>query len=399
MSSAKPAKKITMMISKAALTGRSVPSLKNHTASISASEAEAQRKPFVKVNIHSESRLAAACPALYSEFCAPHRARGAACVNLRLPGALMTIVFESILPVFLLVILGVALRRSTLVDQGLWIGLEQFGYYFLFPALLFSTLAKADLAGLEADATAVATVGSVTLMSAALLSAWPLLRRSGISGPTFTSVFQTATRWNAFIALAVAEKLFGTAGLSLTALVMALLIIPINFYNIAVLTWFGGGSRGIGFFFLKIVTNPLIISSALGILFNLTGIELYEPVMTAVDMLASASLGLGLILVGAGLKIADALNPSIPVLFAVVLKLIVMPVFMVGSSALLGIRGDALLVIAVGAAVPTAMNGYLLAKQMGGDAELYASVATIQTAASFLTIPLVLFVTGYVAAG
>ncbi len=74
-------------------------------------------------------------------------------------------------------------------------------------------------------------------MSAALLSAWPLLRRGGISGPTFTSVFQTATRWNAFIALAVAEKLFGTAGLSLTALVMALLIIPINFYNIAVLTW------------------------------------------------------------------------------------------------------------------------------------------------------------------
>ncbi|RVN53357.1 AEC family transporter [Sinorhizobium meliloti] len=311
----------------------------------------------------------------------------------------MTIVFESILPVFLLVILGVALRRSTLVDQGLWIGFEQFGYYFLFPALLFSTLAKADLAGLEADETAVATVGSVTLMSAALLSAWPLLRRGGISGPTFTSVFQTATRWNAFIALAVAEKLFGTAGLSLTALVMALLIIPINFYNIAVLTWFGGGSRGIGFFFLKIITNPLIISSALGILFNLTGIELYGPVMTAVDMLASASLGLGLILVGAGLKIADALNPSIPVLFAVVLKLIVMPVFMVGSSALLGIRGDALLVIAVGAAVPTAMNGYLLAKQMGGDAELYASVATIQTAASFLTIPLVLFVTGYVAAG
>lgn len=45
---------------------------------------------------------------------------------------------------------------------------------------------------------------------------------------------------------------------------MALLIIPINFYNIAVLTWFGGGSRGIGFFFLKIITNPLIISSALG---------------------------------------------------------------------------------------------------------------------------------------
>ncbi|WP_026619346.1 malonate transporter -like protein [Ensifer sp. WSM1721] len=311
----------------------------------------------------------------------------------------MTIVFESILPVFLLVILGVALRRTTLVDQGLWIGLEQFGYYFLFPALLFSTLAKADFTGMKADATAIATIGSVTLMSAALLLSWPPLRASGVSGATFTSIFQTATRWNAFIALAVAQKLYGAIGLSLTALVMTLIIIPINFYNVAVLIWFGGGSRGVGFFFLKIATNPLIISSAVGILFNLTGLQLYAPVMTAIDMLATASLSLGLIMVGAGLKIADALKPSMPALLAVALKLLVMPMFMVGGSALLGIRGDALLVIAVGAAVPTAMNGYLLAKQMGGDAELYASVATIQTAVSFFTIPLVLFVSGYVAAG
>ncbi|WP_026612480.1 AEC family transporter [Ensifer aridi] len=311
----------------------------------------------------------------------------------------MTVVFESILPVFLLVILGVALRRTTLVDQGLWIGLEQFGYYLLFPALLFSTLAKADFTGMKADATAIATIGSVTLMSAALLSSWPLLRGSGVSGATFTSIFQTATRWNAFIALAVAQKLYGAIGLSLTALVMTLIIIPINFYNVAVLVWFGGGSRGVGFFFLKIATNPLIISSAVGILFNLTGLQLYAPVMTAIDMLATASLSLGLIMVGAGLKIADALKPSMPALLAVALKLLVMPMFMVGGSALLGIRGDALLVIAVGAAVPTAMNGYLLAKQMGGDAELYASVATIQTGVSFFTIPLVLFVTGYVAAG
>ena len=311
----------------------------------------------------------------------------------------MTAIFESILPIFLLVLVGVWLRRSKLVDQGLWVGLEQFGYYLLFPALLFSTLAKADFTGMKSDATAIATIGSVTLMSISLLLIWPLLRRSGVSGATFTSIFQTATRWNAFIALAIAEKLHGALGLSLTALVMTLIIIPINFYNVAVLVWFSGGSRGVGFFFLKIATNPLIISSVLGILFNLAGIALYAPVMTAIDMLATASLSLGLVLVGAGLKIADALKPSAPALLAVALKLIVMPVFMVGASALLGIRGDALTVIALGAAVPTAMNGYLLAKQMGGDAELYAAIATVQTAVSFFTIPLVVSVTSYVAAG
>jgi malonate transporter and related proteins len=311
----------------------------------------------------------------------------------------MTVIFESILPIFLLVLLGMWLRRSKFVDQGLWIGLEQFGYYLLFPALLFSTLAKADFTGMKADATAIATIGSVTLMSAALLLSWPLLRSRQISGATFTSIFQTATRWNAFIALAIAQKLYGPIGLSLTALVMTLIIIPINFYNVAVLVWFSGGSRGLGFFFLKIITNPLIVSSALGILINIAGIELYAPVMTTIDLLATASLSIGLVLVGAGLKIADALKPSAPAVLAVTLKLIVMPLFMVSASALLGIRGDALLVIALGAAVPTAMNGYLLAKQMGGDAELYAAVATVQTAVSFFTIPLVLSVTGYVAAG
>ncbi|WEX78642.1 AEC family transporter [Sinorhizobium numidicum] len=311
----------------------------------------------------------------------------------------MTIIFESILPVFLLVLLGIWLRRTKLIDQGLWVGLEQFGYYLLFPALLFSTLAQADFTGMKADATAIATIGSVTLMAAALLLTWPFLRSRRISSASFTSIFQTATRWNGFMALAIAQKLYGAIGLSLTALVMTLIIIPINFYNVAVLVWFSGRSRGLGYFFLKIITNPLIVSSALGILFNLAGVELYTPVMTAIDMLATASLSLGLIMVGAGLKIADALKPSGAAVLAVALKLIVMPVFMVGASALLGIRGDALLVIALGAAVPTAMNGYLLAKQMGGDAELYAAVATVQTAVSFFTIPLVLSITRYVAAG
>ncbi len=311
----------------------------------------------------------------------------------------MTIIFESILPVFLLVSLGVWLKRSPLVDNTLWEGLEQLGYYILFPALLFSTLATADFAGMKTDATALATIGSVTLMSGALLLLWPLLRARHVSSAAFTSIFQTATRWNGFMALAIAQKLYGPLGLSLTALVMTLVIIPINLYNIGVLIGFNGGPKGLRFFAFKIATNPLIIASVLGILLNFFQVPVYGPVLTAVEMLASASLSLGLVMVGAGLKVSDALRPSLVALLAVFLKLIVMPVFMVGTATLLGIRGDALMVIALGASVPTAMNGYLLAKQMGGDAPLYAAVATIQTVVSFFTIPLVLTVTGYIAAG
>ena len=42
------------------------------------------------------------------------------------------------------------------------------------------------------------------------------------------------------------------------------------------------------------------------------------------------------------------------------------------------------------------MNGYLLARQLGGDAELYAAVTTLQTAVSFFTIPAMLALAQFV---
>ncbi|MDX3929032.1 MAG: AEC family transporter [Shinella sp.] len=311
----------------------------------------------------------------------------------------MTIIFESILPVFLLVILGAWLKRWDRIDNNLWNGLEQLGFYVLFPALLFSTLAKADFAGMESGAVALSSIGAVTLMSAAICLSWPLFRKAGISGAAFTTVFQTSTRWNGFMALAIAEKLYGAQSLVLIALVMTLIIIPINFYNIGVLIWFAGGTRNFKSFAVKIVGNPLIISALLGILVNLSGIRLYAPLMQTIDLIAVTSLSFGLILVGAGLRIRDALKPSGLAMMPVVLKLVLMPLIMTGAALVLGMRGEALLTVALGASVPTAMNGYILAKQMGGDAPLYAAVATVQTALSFFTIPVVLLVTGYVAGG
>ncbi len=309
----------------------------------------------------------------------------------------MLVVFESILPVFLLVILGTVLKRWRKIDDGLWVGLEQLGFYVLFPALLFSTLAQADFAGMEAGTLAIASIGSVTLMSAAILLAWPLFRKAGVTAASFTTVFQTSTRWNGFMALATAGKLYGQEGIGMLALIMTLIIIPINLYNIGILVWFGGGARDVRVFLAKVLTNPLVLASALGAVFNLLGISLYAPVMETIDLVAEASLSLGLIMVGAGLRVADALRPTGVALLSVALKLFAMPLVMVSAAWLLGIEGNALLVVALGASVPTAMNGYLLAKQMGGDAPLYASVATLQTAASFLTIPLVLTLAAYAA--
>lgn len=311
----------------------------------------------------------------------------------------MLIVFQSILPIFLLVLLGIALKRAPVINVELWDGLEQFSYWVLFPALLFMTMAKADFSNTDNLAVSFAAIVSVCVMSGGLLLAWPLLSNLRVSPAAYTSIFQTATRWNAFMALAIAAKTHGPPGLLMVGLVMAAIIIPLNLINVTVLLWFSGRDRNYRAILYRIITNPLILSTGLGILVNLGGIHIYEPVMTTVDLLSQASLSLGLITVGAGLRIMDALKPKPVALLAVALKLLVFPAVAVGVGALFGITGDGLVLLALSAAVPTAMNGYLLAKQLNGDADLYAAAATLQVIASFLTIPAVMATVAYVAAG
>lgn len=306
-------------------------------------------------------------------------------------------IFESILPIFLIVLLGIALRRLPFIDQSVWPGLETLGYYLFFPFLLFLTLATADFSGIELGTVAIVSLLAVVVMAVLLIALHPLARARGMPDSSFTTLFQTSSRWNGFVALAIAEKLSGATGLALVALVMAVIIIPINFFNVIMLVWYGTGVRSMTALIKRIAGNPLILGCIAGIIVNSLEVDLYPPLELAVDLIARASLGLGLLLVGAGLKLADALRPGPAVLTPVALKLIVFPIIMVGLSVSFGLTGEALMVLALCAAVPTAMNGYILARQMGGDAPLYAAVATVQTVASFLTIPLVMWAAGLVA--
>ena len=231
---------------------------------------------------------------------------------------------------------------------------------------------------------------SVLAMCALTWALWPLLRHFGlVTSGQFSSVFQTAVRWNAFIALAVAQKIFPPEGMAVVALAMAVIIVPINLASVAVVTRFAHREMDWPKLGWNLLTNPLILTcfAAIGLRFAPFG--LYGPITEALDLSGRAALGMGLIAIGAGLR-PDDLRPSFALVLPVVLKLIFFPLLMIAVAVSLGISGNALLYLTLCAAVPTAMNGYLLARQLGGDAELYAAVTTLQTAVSFFTIPALL---------
>ena len=312
----------------------------------------------------------------------------------------MLAIFESVLPIFLLLVAGNVLRRLPLIDERAWPGLEQLSYWFLYPVLLFITIIRADFSGLRLDAMLGALCLALAIMIGFTLLLWPLLGRLGlIRRSEYSSIFQTAIRWNGFMAFAIAEKLFPVGGPVVVALVMAVIIAPINIVSVTVVARLGTASPDWSAVSRAVVTNPLILASFGAIAFRALPFGLYAPLDQTLDLIGRASLGMGLITIGAGLKPAQLLSARLAAWLPVLIKLVMFPAVVVGIALAFGIRGNELSYLALCGAVPTATNGYVLARQLGGDAELYAAVATLQTALSFLTIPAVLTVTAYLASG
>ena len=310
----------------------------------------------------------------------------------------MLATFESILPIFLLIVAGNLLRRAPLIDQRTWPGLEQLGFWFLYPALLFVTIVNADFSKLSLNTIFLTMVGAFLIMTALTLALWPLLRRTGlIAHSEYSTVFQSTIRWNGVMAFAVAQKLFPPEGLAVVALMMAAIIIPINIASISVIVKFADAKADWTSIAAKMATNPLVLASLAAIIVRVQPFGFYGPLNQTLDLVGRAALGMGLIAIGAGLRPADLLHARFAIWLPVFLKLIAYPAIMVGLAVMLGLTGEQLLYLSLCAAVPTAMNGFLLARQLGGDAELYAAVTTMQTLVSFFSIPLVLAVAAYLA--
>ncbi len=72
------------------------------------------------------------------------------------------------------------------------------------------------------------------------------------------------------------------------------------------------------------------------------------------------------------------------------LKLVVMPLVAFAFAAAFAVEGNALVIVMIAMSVPTASGSYLLARQMGGDADLMAEILTFETVLAALTMPLML---------
>lgn len=299
-------------------------------------------------------------------------------------------VFAALIPVFMLIVTGVAAKRWLVTDESHWVGIERLVYYILFPALLINTLAHADLTRVPVEQVGGALLASVLIMSLLCLGLRPVLMKwLSLDGPAYTSVFQGATRWQTFVALAVAGNLFGEFGLALASVAAIAMIPVLNVISVWVLARYAAPTAPRwSSVLLSLAKNPFIWSCAVGIALNLMQVPIPTPLRAFADALGRSALALGLLLVGAGLQVGTLMQPSLATWVTAALKLVLMPAIAITLGRAFGATGTPLAVIACSAAVPTAFNAYVLARLMGGDTKLLAEILTVQTILAAITMPI-----------
>jgi predicted permease len=308
----------------------------------------------------------------------------------------MSAVFASLIPTFLIIATGWLCRATGFVNEQHWAGLERVTYVIFFPALIIDTLSRADLSSVPVLGVGGALIGAILTMAALVLALRPLLERHfGVDGPSFTSIFQGATRWNTFVGLAVAGSLFGQRGIALIAVAIAAMVPLLNLLAFYVFIRFAGQPRRSPWDILRsFVTNPFIWSCAVGLALNLLAPPLPKPLAAYIEVIGRAALAAGLLIVGAGLDIRRLARPGLPHMLTAGLKLFLMPVLAGTLAGLVGVTGDDMTVTIIAASVPSASAAYVLARQMGGNAGLMAEILTLQTLLALISMPVLISLLG-----
>ena len=293
--------------------------------------------------------------------------------------------FNALIPVFCLILLGAALHYGNFPGREFWAAAEKLTYYLLFPSLLFVKLSSASVGDF-------AILGMTLVIVAVLLTASVFLFAAGrllnMQGPIFTSVYQGGIRFNTYVGLAAVNELQGNMGIAAAAVALGIMIPLVNLLVISVFAIkINSGADRRTAILRNILKNPLILACVLGIAWSRLGIPLPETINSILILLSGMALPLGLLAVGAGLNLRALSGVSAGFGVSSAVKLLAIPVMAYGFSR--GVGLDASVLVTLGC-LPTASSAYILARQLNGDAPLMAAVISGQTLLAMLTMPLML---------
>lgn len=292
----------------------------------------------------------------------------------------------ALLPVALIVTLGrIVAARGWIAPDG-WRGIERLSYAVLFPALIVRSLCRAPFETAPWRLAIALICAQMILGAIGLLARWT----RGIERPAVGSIVQSNVRWNTFVALSLGSTLFGAEGLALATIAAAAMIPTANVLSVYGLLIHADPTRGRAARPLQaLMVNPLVIACVLGGLLAASGVELPVVLDGTLRILGEATIALGLLSAGAGVDLSALQRAGRRTVLWSLIRLLGLPAatYLVGLA--IGLTGTSLAVALICSSVPTATNGYILSRQLGGDTALSANLIAVQTVLAMATMPLI----------
>ena len=291
---------------------------------------------------------------------------------------------NAVLPVFLMMAAGYLARSLGVLERGDVGKMNRVAFRVFLPCLLFYNVYRSDLSSaVDPKLITYAVLGVLTVFAVAYVVVKrlePVNERRGV-------VMQGIFRSNyVILGLPIAQALLGEHELGPVSVLIAIVVPLFNVLAVFVLERFRGGNVKPHEVLLQVLKNPLVISSALGILALLLGVKLPNILEKAVSGLGSIATPLQLFLLGAFFRF-DGLGRYAKALTAVTaVKLVVTPAIFLSLAAALGFRGVEFVALLGIFASPTAVNSFTMAQQMGGDAELAGDIVVSTSVFSALTM-------------
>ncbi|MBT5072802.1 MAG: AEC family transporter [Kordiimonadaceae bacterium] len=297
-----------------------------------------------------------------------------------------------IAPIFLIILLGNILRRILIVDDDVWDYINKMAYWVLFPCLLFNKTSVIDFADFDLGPLSITVVAGFI---AAVLFSYIFGKISGFAPATLTSVIQGGGRHNAFLALATASQIYGEEGAMIAAIIIAILVTFTNLVvNITLTIMLSPKGSGISSVISDLKRNPFIIAILLGAAFNVLGLGNLPILHEFTLSVGETTLTIALLCVGAGLRMRGLSDKIVACAIATFAKMIIFPSVVYMMTVYFALPHVMAMTAMIFAISPTGAASYPLAKQMGGDAPLMASLISLQTLISVITLPLMIILLG-----
>jgi len=291
-------------------------------------------------------------------------------------------VVETIVPIFLIIAFGYIIQGRGFLKELFIQEMNRFIFLFPLPVLIFMGIVKSNPGDVEFAHILSVLLPTVVILCISLLTGLVIGLKQGRLG----SFVQTTFHGNvSYIGLAVLFYMLGEEGLKRGSILIGFLILVNNILAIAVLSWTQHQHKNILKLFLPIIRTPVIIATFCGIAVLYLKISIPGVLLRSMGILANIALPMALIIIGASITIGT-IRKSFALSGAIsFLKLIVLPACSLLICKLFGIPLNEMLSGIILLATPTATTSYILAREIGGSADIASGAVTLSTLASPLT--------------